>query len=160
MMSIKQEYVTYTMIAFVALVIGFIVGIWWKDYSVNTETALSTSTPRNIVSNSVVDKSISVSVIDQKAGLTVQISSVSVKDPSWVVVTEDIGGKPGRILGAQKVTATETNTTVDLLRGTVVGGTYHAIIYSDDGDNRFDFQVDAPLQGPEGIAIESVFRTS
>ena len=44
--------------------------------------------------------------------------------PTWVVVFENLGGKPGNALGAKMVFPGDTSGTVDLLRGTTAGQSY------------------------------------
>ncbi len=162
-MKIKQENTVYVIIGIVALIVGFLLGIWWKNYSISNATksnyeqmgAASTSTV-----TALSPQKASVYVASQKAGSSVTVDSVSVSSPSWVVITEDIDGKQARILGAQKVIPGEAKTQVDLLRATVAGQTYHGIIYADDGDSQFDYKVDAPLQDSTGAIVESVFKAS
>lgn len=166
-MNIKQEHATYAMIAIVALFIGLMVGIGWSNYSkeVVTDGKKVDTTSSEYLNNvgtttSSLDSKILISVQNQKAGSSVVVDTISVKNISWAVITEDIAGKPGRILGAQKVLPGEIKTQVDLLRETVSGNTYHAIIYQDDGDGKFDFKVDSPILNVDNSAVESIFRVS
>jgi len=80
-----------------------------------------------------------VAADDQPAGSSV---NVAVKSDSevWVAVHEDVDGKPSRILGAQLFSAGTNLGKVDLLRPTVAGMSYHAMLHSDDGDRKFDRQ--------------------
>jgi hypothetical protein len=168
-MKIKQEHATYAMIVIVSLVLGFIIGIWWANYSVeetDVKDAVKSTTNNSDYLNTVgtttstTDSRIFINALAQKAGPSVVIDGISVRNISWAVITEDIAGKPGRILGAQKVLPGEIKTEVDLLRGTVSENIYHAIIYQDDGDGKFDFKVDSPVLNTNGSIVESVFRAS
>lgn len=73
-------------------------------------------------------------VDDQPAGNKVVITFLNLEKESWVAINEDKGGKPGNILGAQKFPAGKTEKgEVELLRNTVPGKIYYAIVRSDDG---------------------------
>jgi hypothetical protein len=87
-----------------------------------------------------------VVVSDQEAGMQVVLGAVQVFEDSWIVVHEDRDGMPGNILGAQRFRMGDypDGGTVDLLRGTVVGGTYYAMVHMDDGVGGFDHMLDLP----------------
>ncbi len=102
----------------------------------------------------------SLSVDDQKAGDTVNIASVMVDNDAWVAVHEDNGGKPGRILGAQLFRGGTHSGTVDLLRGTVAGGAYYAMLHADDGDHAFDAAKDMPIKDTDGNPVMVKFTAA
>ena len=95
-------------------------------------------------------------VNDQPAGMRVMIESVSMDQVGWVVVREDRNGEFGNILGAQRFDIGSSNGEVELLRNTVEGGTYYAVIYGDDGDMKFDYEKDTPIlsDNEEPIFVE------
>lgn len=95
-----------------------------------------------------------IAVNDQPPGMRVEVSLVSLAADGWVVVHEDLNGKPGRILGAQRFNAGQNQTgAADLLRGIEEGRVYYAMLHADDGDRQFDHQKDLPLRDPQGNAI-------
>lgn len=99
-------------------------------------------------------------VTDQKAGARVVVDGINVSQPVWVVVSEDSNGRPARILGAQVFKPGEYIGEVALLRATIPGNVYHAIIYTDNGDGVFDYKEDSPMkpaQSGEGL-VEAVFK--
>ncbi len=135
----KQQNTVYVIVGTAALIIGFLLGLWWKDRSVaTTQYYEQMGTTSTSTVTALSPQKASIFAADQKAGMSVTIDSVSVASPSWIVITEDVDGKPARILGAQKVISGEAKTQVDLLRATVIGQTYHGVIYADDGDGQFD----------------------
>ncbi len=91
------------------------------------------------------------------------VDRVVTKAPAWVVVHEDQGGKPGRILGAAWVPAGETlNLRVEFINGAtaVEGQTYYAMIHTDNGDGgiNFDPKTDLPLSDSTGQPIMKAFK--
>lgn len=98
-------------------------------------------------------------VSEQYAGGSVFIALATLSRGAWVAIHEDSDGKPANILGARYFPAGKTAGTVDLLRATVPGRTYHAVVHQDDGDREFDFRTDEPLQDPFGNLVMSSFET-
>jgi len=83
-----------------------------------------------------------VSVGDQTAGETVTVASMKLSAASWVAIVDG-----GRVLGAAWYPSYATKGEVSLLRGTVAGKTYQAVVYVDDGDKKFDMHKDALVSG-------------
>ncbi len=105
------------------------------------------------------DNKISVEI--QSAGKEVAVSSVALTGESWIVIHEDEAGKPLRILGAKRLNAgTYTNVVVKLLRETVEGHTYYAMLHGDDGDGLFDSKKDMVETDISGAPIIAKFETS
>lgn len=101
------------------------------------------------------------SVADQSAGMTVSLG-VSLQYPrkeGWIVVHEDVGGELGSALGAARYnTEVElTPASVELLRETEVGKTYHVVYYTEDGDRMFDLKLDTPILKDGGGLLEATF---
>jgi hypothetical protein len=92
-------------------------------------------------------------VDDQLAGAVVHVASVSPLGVQWVAIYDDRGGKPGWILGARRVSPSDTEITVELLRSTLSGGTYYAALLNDDGDGVFDLRKDLPASSDEGMSV-------
>ncbi len=87
-----------------------------------------------------------ISVFTQTAGFRVVISEVAFEQAGWVVIHEDQAGSPGNILGAQRFDAgAYSGGAVDLLRGSISGGTYYAMLHQDDGDKVFNHKLDLPI---------------
>ena len=100
-----------------------------------------------------------VSADNQPAGSSAAVA-VKTDSPVWVAVHEDMNGKPGKILGAQLFNAGAHFGKVDLLRGTVVGMKYYAMLHSDDGDRKFDPSKDQPLTSTAGTHITDEFTAT
>jgi len=86
-----------------------------------------------------------ISVVDQPAGLKVIIESATLAEQGWVVIHEDRDGAPGNILGAQRFEPGTSAGEVELLRNTVEGGLYYAMLHGDDGDGQFDYTKDLAI---------------
>src|SRR3989338_6152319 len=52
------------------------------------------------------------------------------------------------------------NGKVELLRGTIEGGKYFAMLHADNGDRAFDPKLDAPIVGKTGSPIMMEFTAS
>jgi hypothetical protein len=127
-----------------------------------TNTKNKDTKDKNTKNVITVDKKISsvssIVVKDQPAGLRVVIDSVTLEGSGWVAIHEDRDGELGNILGAQRFDAGTYKGLVDLLRNTVEGGVYYAVIYSDDGDNLFDHKKDSLVTGKDGNVVKSTFN--
>jgi hypothetical protein len=100
---------------------------------------------------------VGITVGDQPAKKSVAVTEIAVKAMSWIAIYDEREGKPGSILGAQRVNPEDTATTVELLRreGTVAGQKYYAAILPDNGDGVFDRLTDLPPFSPEKVVIVS-----
>lgn len=99
----------------------------------------------------------SVFVRDQRAGIVVAVDSVTLSASSWVAIHESEEGVPGNILGAQRFDPGTHSGNVDLLRETVPGGSYFAMLHRDNGDGAFSPASDLPVTHPDGEAIATAF---
>ena len=122
----------------------------------STDTSTGTSNLPVDVTTSTAN---SISVSNQKAGAEVTIDQVVLQNTGWVVIHEDSNGMPGKILGAQLFDPGTGSGTVELLRGTLPGGTYYAMLHSDNGDRAFDPKKDLPLTDQGGAPIMQTFQT-
>lgn len=86
-----------------------------------------------------------ISVKNQVSGDTVEVSVLNISEPIWIAVRDDVEGSLGNILGAHKA-FTAGDATVNLLRPTVVGATYHVVMYKDVGDASFNHKEDVLLE--------------
>jgi hypothetical protein len=164
-----QKYVS---IAIIAFLLGFGAAALWFGDNTGAKGAGTNATSTTATSTDVVYEPIetddsevtpwtpsvdSVTAINQKAGLTVAVSSMTLAQPAWLVVTETIDGI-SRYLGAQYFDkGTRTNGVIELLRGTVAGHAYDVVIRSDNGDHTFDPKLDTPLTNASGKQIASSF---
>lgn len=96
-----------------------------------------------------------VQVADQPAGMEVKVSSLALSEMGWVGIRDD----EGRVLGAGRFDAGNfADVTVPLLRATVAGDSYQALLYVDDGDRAFDLKKDALIIGPDGDVAGTNFK--
>ncbi|MFA5173109.1 MAG: hypothetical protein WC435_01750 [Candidatus Paceibacterota bacterium] len=146
----------------VIFLILIILGAYWLIYE-NKENADNALIPEEKTENLETKNEVSSSLLkieNQSSGVSVFLSSVSLSTPSWIVIREDSNGKMGNILGALWLPqGSFTNQTVELLRETVPGSKYYALIFSDDGDKKFDQKIDLPFKDDDGEMIVSEFKT-
>jgi len=123
------------------------------------------ATPQEVKTKSAATPGVvagnSVSVSDQAPGSTVTVASVSMDKRGWVVIHQDDHGAPGWVLGAHRLTpGSYTNEVVDLLRASVPGSVYYAMLHSDDGVDTFDLHKDLPITDGVGNPVMMRFKTT
>ena len=104
----------------------------------------------------------SLTVENQRAGLSVLVKKADLSGARWIVVRETTDdGAPGNVLGAGWFPAgMHENISVPLLRGMVSGKQYMAILFADTGeDKQFDHKVDQPVADRAGKMISAAFST-
>jgi hypothetical protein len=180
-----QERFRYIIIAVVAFVLGF--GLAWVSFKGQEEKVIVDNTDINqdkvqeVIANVLTDievdpttgeessevvsiGNVSLSVEDQAPAKSVFVKEVSAEKPVWVVIVEDNSGQRGNIIGAGLFDIGETAGLVELLRGTVEGGSYYAVLYNEDSDliedRTYDLDKDLPLVDGKGSSIEVLFKTS
>ena len=97
---------------------------------------------------------------DQYPGNVVFVSSVQLAKGGWVVIHADNAGQPGAIIGSAWADAGINPVKITLTKSTVEGGTYYAMLHSDNGDKSFDATKDLPLLDTAGNIIMSIFHAS
>jgi len=173
----SQQRFRYITIAIVAFVLGF--GSAWLSFKSQDEKVVHVEEDKGNRVSAVVEVpndeegnevagapvgEVIISVDEQAPGKSVFVKEISSQKAVWVVIVEDIDGVHGSILGAGLFDVGETAGVVELLRGTVEGGSYYAVLYGEDSvltQNRtFDLEKDVPLADSEGKVIEVKFQTS
>lgn len=100
----------------------------------------------------------SIIVGEQVPGSTVNINLVSLPSDGWVVVHEVSGGVIVNALGAARRDAgSHEDVKVHLLRGTVSGGHYAVVLYTDNGDKEFSLVTDTPINDSNGGYLMTSF---
>jgi hypothetical protein len=159
-MNDKNTWYAWIAVAFVlGLIIGFL-GHWLmvrpmvvSDVTDNSTdltdlgTATSSSTNQIQGDNGVI-------VNDQPAGSSVTVEQVLLQNPGWVAIQDDNNGVPGKILGAELFDKGTNSGTVSLLRKTVSGVTYFAVLRTNVGDyHYFNAKNDTVLDDSTGAPI-------
>jgi len=97
---------------------------------------------------------------DQYPGNVVYLSSVQMSAPGWVVIHKDNAGQPGDAIGETYFNAGINPGKVTLTEPMIDGGTYYAVLNSDDGNKKFDATTDLPMKDGNGNVIMHVFHAS
>jgi hypothetical protein len=131
---------------------GLIVALWFFSSSVPRSTTGALIPP---------DESGRVSVLNQEAGESVLVESVTVPPPGvWVTVHEVQGNGLGNILGAARARAPASGFVIPLLRATVQTGSYAIVLYRDDGDDAFELDRDSLyVDFDTGVPVIAPFTT-
>lgn len=142
-----------TIIVIVALIVVGILVFGGKDDTTPTTDIEPTTSQNTQNANRII-------MSDQFPGNVVYISSVQASGPVWVAIHKDDNGKPGAVIGTSKFPAGINPGRINLSEPTVDGGTYYAMMHSDDGNATFDAVKDAPLKDESGNVIMKIFRAT
>jgi hypothetical protein len=149
------QWVVTAIVIIVLIIVGIIVFGGKKGTPAEEPSTSPTATePANAVG---VNR---ISMTDQYPGNVVYLSSVQVAQPSWVVVQKDANGVPGAIIGSAHFDTGINPGKITLTQPTLEGGTYYAVIYTDDGSGTFSAATDQPLKDANGNVIMQTFRAS
>lgn len=142
-----------TIIVIIALIwIGIKVFGGKSAGTTGTETPTPTETSTQEVNRIVMS--------DQYPGNVVYLSSVQLNKPGWVAIHKDNRGQPGAVIGMAYFDSGINPGKITLSQSTVEGGTYYAMLHSDDGDKKFNESKDLPLKDSRGNVIMKIFHAS
>lgn len=139
------------------------VGAWFFDGNsvfLPGHSSLSLSVATS--TESLIQNSGAISVIDQPAGTVVVVESVTVPPPGvWVAVREINGSALGNVLGAVRVSGPHSNISISLLRATEPGRPYAVELYRNDGADAFDLSaLSVYVDFDTGQRVISYFKTA
>ncbi len=149
------QWVVTIIVIIILIIIGVLVfGGKGSQAPVTGDESMATTTADQSAANRIV-------MSDQYPGNVVYLSSVQLTKPGWVVIHKDNKGQPGDIIGSAHFDAgINAGGKITLSGSTVEGGTYYAMIHSDDGDGIFNAAKDLPLKDARGNIIMHVFHAS
>jgi hypothetical protein len=147
------QWVVTVIVIIALIVIGIMV--FSKDKGTETPADTTNTTPTTAVSS--VNR---VVMSDQYPGNLVYLSSVQFEKGGWVVIHADNKGQPGAVIGKTYFDKGINPGRVTLTTATIEGGTYYAMLHSDDGDKKFDAVKDLPLKDSNNNIIMKIFRAA
>ena len=126
----------------IGLALGALAASAWflgETVFITTEPASETTASSTPLATPA-DKSGTLAVSNQPAGMTVVVDTETVPPPGvWVAVRDvNTDGTLGNILGAARAHGPVANFSIPLLRATVPGTQYAVILYRENGDGVFD----------------------
>lgn len=147
------QWVVTVIVIIILIVIGIFVfgGKGAQAPSVTTENPSASANP------SAVNR---ITMTDQYPGNIVYISSVQVGQPSWIVIQANNNGVPGKVIGTAHVDTGISPVKITLSQPTIDGGTYYAILYTDNGSSTFSSTADQPMKDANGNVIMHIFKAS
>lgn len=149
------QWVVTAIVVIVLIVIGIMV--FGGKKSSTTETPSTTGTSTTAMNQPGVN---SIVMSDQYPGNVVYISSVTASDGAWVEIHKDDKGQPGAIIGSAWAPAGTNPVKITTSQPIVDGGTYYAMLHSDNGDKKFDPTTDLPLKDSNGNIVMRIFHGS
>jgi hypothetical protein len=161
---------TYAGLIVGGIIVGVLVAWGWNAMDkkpVSSSTATTTTQGSTVTINSTstissptIGSDTSFAVANpQDAGTSVALGTVNISVPTWFVVYESRNGAAGNILGAALLFPDQKSATIELLRGTQSNQQYFVAKRADNGDRRFELEVDDPVraEGSDSVLVE--FRT-
>jgi hypothetical protein len=148
------QWVVTAIVIIVLIIIGIMVFGNKSSQTPSDQTDMNdtASTPTGAINRVVMS--------DQYPGNVVYLSSVQLAQPGYVAIHKDNNGQPGAVIGSAHFDAGINTGKVTLTQPTVEGGTYYAMLHSDDGDGAFSETKDAPLKDSRGNVIMQIFHAS
>ena len=137
-------------------VVGLVVVLGLGYYLVKGRTqAPATSEVTEEVPATVPGEKNLVLVTDYTAGKTATVARVVLEKPGYVMIHEDLSGKPGAIIGSSALLpiGESSDVVVNLKRASKDGEVLYAMLHMDDGDGKFNATVDVPLTDSSGNVV-------
>ena len=117
-------------------------GAWF--FSENTASMPASSFSVATSTETAASKSGALSVINQPAGMSISVESVTVPPPGvWIAAREMNGTDLENVLGAARVNGPRSNVSISLLRSTEANHSYAVELYRDDNNGSFDPSVNS-----------------
>jgi hypothetical protein len=149
------QWVVTVIVIIILIVLGYYL-FKGNNSSVTPGTDMSTTTDMTSDANEVNR----IVVSDQYPGNVVYVSSVQLANAGWVEIHKDNNGTPGAIIGSAYFEKGINPGKITLTENTVDGGTYYAMIHTDDGDKKFDPAKDLPLKDSKGNIVMKLFHAT
>ena len=161
----------------IAVVVGIIIalaGIWLLNNKGASAPSNQDSGPALVDNNTIASSTLTeegnagivgnnpgIKIDDQNPGRQVVVAQVSLRSPGWVLIRDNINGKPGNILGARLFDKGKNSGIVELLRPMLIGKSYFAAISNDDGNpHLFEPKKDLPIKDASGAEIMTPFSVT
>jgi hypothetical protein len=152
------QWVVTVIVIIVLVILGY--KMFSGSSSTPAETPENTEVPNETASNTNPATSNRVMVVDQAPGDRVYVSSVQLANGGFVVIQKNDAGKLGAVIGSKYFEKGIYPGQVTLTTPTTEGGIYYAVLYTDDGDKKFDITKDMPLKDSAGNVIMKPFRVT
>jgi hypothetical protein len=144
----------------IVIILIIILGVYWFSGS-STAPAPVANENTPAVDNSTSSINNGILVTDQYPGDVVNISSVQLAKPGFVVIKKDASGLPGAVIGSAAFAAGIHPGQVNLTQSMVDGSVYYAALYSDvNGNGTYDAATDVAVKDVNGKDIMKTFRAT
>lgn len=97
-------------------------------------------------------------IADQYPGNVVYISTVQLSKAGWVAIYTNTAGRLGDVIGETYFSSGINPGKVNLTKPMIDGGSYFAVLLSDNGDKKFDLKTDLPITDENGNVVMRPFR--
>ena len=138
----------------IVLVHLVLLAAWWLFRGSATSNNLAAV--GNLTSTASSTSLATIRINDQFPGNVIFVSDVQLPDGGWVVIKKDNYGRPGDIVGAGYF-GSNIRVGEVAVPSTASGENYFAVLYDDNGDQRFTLGGDKPLFGANGDQIMTSF---
>ena len=147
------QWIVTAVVIIVLIIIGIIV-----FSNKGSEIAVTPVPQQN--TNSTANTSNGIVMADQYPGDVAYVSSVQLANAGFVVIQKNNAGTPGDVIGSTFVEAGISPAKVNLTQPMIDGSMYYAVLYSDNGDKKFDANTDKPLTDANGNIIMKIFKAT
>ena len=143
------------------IVIIILVILGYNMFNGSPESIVNTDEEQTLLDTEKTSKDTNrVIVADQAPGNIVYISTVQLSKPGFVVIQKDNGGVPGDVIGSQYFDKGIFPGKITVTSPTIEGDMYYAVLYTDNGDKKFDIKKDLPIKDAKGNTIMKLFKVT
>lgn len=90
--------------------------------------------------------------------VAVLVSTVTVQEPSFIVIHKDEAGKPGAIVATGKLLSPGSYSTMSIIMPLTAGATYYGMLHADDGNGIYSADSDSRhLKNESGADVITPF---
>lgn len=147
------QWVVTVIVIIVLIILGYNMFKGGSTTPSTDDVTTDGTTPGSTSANRII-------VSDQFPGNIVYVTSVQFAQPGFVEIHKDNAGQPGAIIGSQYFDKGTNTGKITLTEATVDGGIYYAVLYTDNGDKKFNAAQDLPLKDSAGNTIMKIFRAT
>lgn len=91
--------------------------------------------------------------------VAVLVSSVSTREPAFIVIHDDLNGRPGAIVGVSNLLQPGSYNNTTVIMNLKPGATYYGMLHADDGNGIFAADTDARhLNDNTGMEVMTSFK--
>jgi len=96
--------------------------------------------------------------LQNPTSVAVLIREVSLIEPGFIVIHEDLNGQPGKILAVSDLLQPDRYQNISIVMDFEAGETYFAMLHQDNGNGQFNQETDLPAKNMNGQTVMTNFK--